>query len=264
MAKLFLDKLILKEIRTRVLDYNDIYSFIKFHLNDFGLAHYVRTIFPSKNSVSAYDFFEYKLRLDIGKVISDTENLALKHKKFYLERGFDFNECLYINLYILFTILHELGHALENYDLTCYPNDPEIIIMKEEIDFSCLKRNRAIYDKYHDYFLHERFATFNALDIIINTIIENNYDNGILDSFLQDFLHWINVGYEIKDNNLISPIETIVELMDKKELLSNIDINSLDSYTRLKKGYPITLIEYENRKKTVLKKYLSNTCYLIK
>ena len=41
-----------------------------------------------------------------------------------------------------------------------------------------------------------------------------------------------------------------------------IDINSFDSLSKLQKGYPITQKEYENSKKTVLKKYLSNTSYI--
>ncbi len=124
---------------------------------------------------------------------------------------------IFINMWLLIIIIHEMEHIKQrSYFYGGAENYLEGHICRE-INFSTTEISEDKYDKYHEYFLYERLATFSAFGSVLDIFSKIDLSKDLYNCFLQYMLYYLKTGYEKIQNKIKSPLETTFELMEIKK-----------------------------------------------
>lgn len=255
MSKVITDSRILESIDKEIIGFELLRSFILNISKDYDLSKYLYEVYYTKGS-SEYNFSTKTIFINIEDITKESIRTYYLNKDMYERYGLGYNKELLTNAWILFTILHEVEHVFQNKMIHEDENDIFSFIINSEYEFIKDSNNKKIYDEYHNYFYFERIATFKALETVINTLKERGNRDGVLDNVLQELVQFLKDGYRFKDGKLVSPIETIVELTNMKELLKIVKSLNLSYYEKYKDGFPIPIKKYSSARQMIISKYL--------
>lgn len=244
-----IDKKIIEVMQQQIIDEEALKTFIYRQVKKQGYSSYLdKIIFNNKET----EFSPYLKELYINYQQLIEEGIGLfEHSYLTHEKK------LFINTWILFIILHEMGHIVQRSYFEGNCKNYFEFHQAREINFYSLEIDEQTYDKYHDYFLAERLATFTSFGSLLHMYQKTKINDNVYDCFLQYFIGYLQRGYEV-DSQIKSPMETVLGLMklpikDMKKIVPKEDLSILK---KAELGLPLELEQYNKIRKKVINKYL--------
>lgn len=239
----------------RVLVNNNIYSIISNHIiSKEEIINYVNELVIANN---LSDLIEHiiitKLDNNMGAYNTEEKTLKINYENIvyyadyaYNQRNLNMSKSLFIGLYLLMVVAHEITHVIQFNDKESKFYD----LFIDESNYSA--SNYSNYLKLHDNFAFEREARINAIENILDLIKENN-DEISYEYYFELLSVTLKDGYSM----FSSPSTKI-----KKYVKNNIDIKKLDLYDKLKYGFNVKFSEInkfnKNKDSIIIKKLALN------
>lgn len=244
-----------KMVMKRVLVNNNIYSIISNHiisseevisyinelLVENNLSDLIEHVLITKldNNMGAYNTEEKTLKINY-------ENIVYYAEYAYNQRNLNMSKQLFIGLYLLMVVAHEITHVIQFSD----KESKFYNLFINESNYSA--NNYSNYLKLHDNFAFEREARINAIENVLE-LIKENFDENAYEYYFELLSVTLKDGYSM----FSSPSTKI-----KKFVKNTIDINKLDIYDKLKYGFNVKFSELnkfnKNKDSIIIKKLALN------
>lgn len=237
MKLLYVNESLNKKLYNTIFNFNDVKNFIEGFCGYTNISSYLNNINPKKlanDNLAMYDIITHDLNIDLDAIINDAKDGYGKEDSSEL--------VLFINIMIIYTLVHEITHIYQR----SIENNGGVIpnIIRAEFNLvNILDKNE--YYKYWSYFTFEREATFNANEYVLfllRTVVKNEE---MYEYFRDNYVDLLISGYSFKNDYVSSPLQVINKRFRKK-MLPKICLN--DIYLSLKYGFPITKDEYQHYK----------------
>lgn len=243
-----IDRKMTNIITSQIVDEQNLLDYIHRQIDKKNYSRYLNKIIINNNGT----YFSQTHK----NLFIDFEQLQEEGNQLFTESFLTRDKDLFINIWLLIIVIHEMEHIKHrSFFYGGAKNKLEEYICRE-INFSTTEIPSDDYDKYHDYFLYERLATFSSFGSIFDLFSKVDFDRNLCDCFFQYMLYYLEIGYEKSNDVVKSPLETVFELMkiEKDEIKKLMIQKNMSILEKAEFGFPLKLKQY-NKVKT---KYIVN------
>ncbi len=232
------DRKMMEIIKTKIIDEQDLQDYIYRQVNKKNYFKYLNEIIMNDKD-TYFDQFHKRLLINFKQILEEGNQL-------FEDTQLTSNKDIFINTWLLLIMIHEMEHIKQrSYFYGGAKNYLEDYICRE-INFSTTEISKNDYEKYHDYFLYERLATFSAFSSIFDMFSKLDLEIELYDCFLQYMLGYLEIGYEKSKGTVKSPIETVFKLMklNQNKIKKLMPKKHMSILERAQFGLPLKLEQY--------------------